>query len=368
MRIFDQRRLADLFLVTDSLNASLHTHAQTLALLAIQRSTSSLPFPLITPGRTFLKRGPLFQVVGSTPKEREFLLFSDCLVWLSNADKPEDSEMIQRWEQLYRDRPHTSEGLELQRSRSKSDTDIPSPGGLRRNDSGRLKLPRLSHSGQKKKRMSSSGTEERWQYKGHIELVDLEVVIGAASEPKEELRFEILSPRKSFAVYTCTAEERSEWTTAIRNAKESLLVQLNVMHPNSTLTSSTSTNHLRHALQALPYSPDEQLHGPKRGKVEHFVPAIWIPDGKTESCMRCGRTFGWRRRRHHCRLCGRCVCHSCSTKVSGAMITGDSDPNITVVDILYCRPRWFNLKARSQVCTRMRCLLRHSVPCTGPVS
>jgi hypothetical protein len=50
--------------------------------------------------------------------------------------------------------------------------------------------------------------------------------------------------------------------------------------------------------------------------VEHWVPAIWIPDEKTEGCMRCGRPFGWRRRRHHCRLCGRCICSSCSDRVS----------------------------------------------------
>ena len=37
------------------------------------------------------------------------------------------------------------------------------------------------------------------------------------------------------------------------------MVALNVMNPNTTLTSSASTNHLRHALQALPYSPDEEV-------------------------------------------------------------------------------------------------------------
>ncbi|KIP04169.1 hypothetical protein PHLGIDRAFT_494233 [Phlebiopsis gigantea 11061_1 CR5-6] len=313
--------------ITDSLNASLHTHAQTLSLLAIQKTTSGLPFPLITPGRTFFKRGPLYQVVGSTPKEREFLLFSDRLVWLSNADKPEDMDRIQRWEQLYRDRPQTAEGRPaLHRTRSKSDADLLSSSGLGRHDSGRLKLPKLNSPTQRKKRpSSSSGTEEKWTYKGHIDLVDLQVILGASSEPKEELRFEVLSPRKSFAVYASSTEERDEWAAAIRNAKASLLIQLNVMHPNSTLTSSSSTNHLRHALQAVPYSPEEESQSPKRGRVEHFVPAIWIPDSKTESCMRCGRTFGWRRRRHHCRLCGRCVCHGCSTKTFFIVDSGDSN-------------------------------------------
>ena len=28
----------------------------------------------------------------------------------------------------------------------------------------------------------------------------------------------------------------------------------------------------------------------RRRKVDHWVPAIWIPDWKTSSCMRCGPT------------------------------------------------------------------------------
>jgi FYVE zinc finger len=124
---------------------------------------------------------------------------------------------------------------------------------------------------------------------------------------------------------------------------------LNVTNPNSTLTSSASTNHVRKSLQALPFHPSDErvaaLNGegndhhkvltpvsPKkvkagkkdkgqvkvevRRKVEHWVPPIWIPDGKTNECMRCSKLFGWRRRRHHCRLCGRCVCADCSGRVS----------------------------------------------------
>ncbi len=317
------------------MNASLHTHAQTLSLLAIQRSTANLPFQLVTPGRTFLKRGPLLQVIESTPKEREFLLFSDCIVWLSSADKADDADRLSRWEMLERESGVTEGSTSrptISRTRSRSEAELSQTAGVRKRDSGlRLKLAGPA----RKKRQSSAGGEDKWVYKGHIDLVDLEIVVGPPREVGEQRRLEVLSPRKSFALYACelhrhhivilltalrahvvTEEERDEWCTAIRNAKAVLLVSLNVMHPNSTLTSSASTNHLRHALQAMPYSPDEEQRQPKRGRVEHFVPAIWIPDSKTESCMRCGRTFGWRRRRHHCRLCGRCVCSSCSNKVS----------------------------------------------------
>lgn len=295
--------------ITSSLNASLHTHAQTLALLALQRNTANLPFRLITPGRTFLKRAPLMQLEGSMTREREFLLFSDCIIWLANAD----GDLISnKWEHSGNSSPGGGRPA-LVRTRSKSDADMRVVADALRRKESVLKF-RLPVSPKRKARHASSGTDERWVYKGYVDLVDVEVIVSPPREADDERRFELLSPQQSFAVYAANEEERDEWSTAIRNAKASLLVSLNVMQPNSTLTSSSSTNHLRRTLQALPYAPEQDLQHPKRGRVDHFVPAIWIPDGKAQSCMRCGRTFGWRRRRHHCRLCGRCVCGDCSGK------------------------------------------------------
>ncbi|KAH9830475.1 uncharacterized protein C8Q71DRAFT_367665 [Rhodofomes roseus] len=298
--------------ITSSLNASLHTHAQTLALLALQRNTANLPFKLITPGRTFLRRAPLLQLEGSLAKEREFLLFSDCLLWLASADgevayggwggEPSPTS------------PASPARPPLIRTRSKSDADMAGAAEAIKRKESVLKFRLHASPAKKKARHASSGTDERWVYKGYVDLVDMEVVVPPAREFGDERRLEVLSPQQSFAVYAANEEERDDWCAAIRNAKSSLLVSLNVMQPNSTLTSSSSTNHLRRTLQALPYSPEENGLKPKRGRVDHFVPAIWIPDGKAQSCMRCGRTFGWRRRRHHCRLCGRCVCGSCSGK------------------------------------------------------
>ncbi|KAI0321277.1 hypothetical protein OF83DRAFT_1161922 [Amylostereum chailletii] len=297
--------------ITSSLNASLHTHAQTLALLALQRNTPNLPFQLISPGRTFLKRGTLLQFERSALlKERDFLLFSDTLLWLENQDRS-DADAGERWDWLgggggggnvVKGKPGARPSIMRLRSRSEAEL-LPLFRGS----------PVRASPGKAKKRQASSGAgEEKWWFKGRAELVDLEVVVSPAAEEGDEVRFEILSPEESFVVYAETEQERDEWVAAIRNAKASLLVSLNVTHPNSTLTSSASTAHLRRTLQALPHRPEDDARKPKRGKVEHFVPAIWIPDARTESCMRCGKPFGWRRRRHHCRLCGRCVCSSCS--------------------------------------------------------
>lgn len=257
--------------VTASLNTSLHTHAQTMSLLALQKATPNLPsdFQLINPGRTLLKRGPMGMLDGSgQTSTHEFVLFSDCMIWLKSDITAQDTP--------------------------KSKT---------------RKQPSAT---------SSLSPEERWSFKGIAQLVDVDIILPVSPTPVEpSCKIEIFTPEHSFEVLCSSSSEREEWATAIRSAKSSLLVSLNAMHPNSTLTSSTSTNHLRRSLQALPYTPEEEVKGkPKRGKVEHFVPAIWIPDAKTDTCMRCSNPFSWRRRRHHCRLCGRCVCASCSGRVS----------------------------------------------------
>lgn len=344
--------------ITTSLNTSLQTHTQILLLLALQRSTSGLPIQLIEPGRIFLKRGTLLQAERSSiPREREFLLFSDCLLWLANE------EVERAWNLGWStgtagdsnsSSPQTPVRPKLVRSRSKSEAELLKAQG---DSQGVSAPPQRPHSTvipppMKKpsnppppvpRRLPSAG-EEKWIFKGQVSLVDVEVIVVPPREEGDERKLEVLSPAGSFVLYAGSEDEREVWVSEIRQAKAQLLASLNMINSNSTLTSSSSTNHLRRSLQALPFPPSDEriatiravqsskdfseLEGVKhdrdnrkgkekepmerRRKVEHWVPAIWIPDEKTDSCMRCGRSFNWRRRRHHCRLCGRCVCAACS--------------------------------------------------------
>ena len=66
---------------------------------------------------------------------------------------------------------------------------------------------------------------------------------------------------------SATEEERDDWTSEIRGAKTQLFVSLYATNPNSTLTSSVSTNHIRWSLQALPFPPSDDRLGT-------YVPAV----------------------------------------------------------------------------------------------
>lgn len=201
--------------VTTSLNASLHTHAQTLTLLALQRNTPNLPFQLVSPGRTFLKRGSLLQFErGSFPKERDFLLFSDCLLWIANLDKG-DSEPAEHWDwkgvkarplprpMMMRSRSRSEAELSALRNRAVAASALPASQPV----SPTSPAPRalsgrsvISPTRMKTRQASSGNGEERWWFKGKAELVDLEIVV-TPSDVGEESRFEVWSPEGSFAVY-----------------------------------------------------------------------------------------------------------------------------------------------------------------------
>ncbi|XP_056616274.1 zinc finger FYVE domain-containing protein 26 isoform X2 [Triplophysa dalaica] len=59
----------------------------------------------------------------------------------------------------------------------------------------------------------------------------------------------------------------------------------------------------------------------------------WIPDHKQHICMVCQRErFTMFNRRHHCRRCGRLVCHSCSSK---KMVMEGSEEPVRVCDQCY---------------------------------
>ncbi|EJU02996.1 hypothetical protein DACRYDRAFT_99426 [Dacryopinax primogenitus] len=267
----------------ETLDRALAEHSLTLSALALQRACINLPFPLISPGRKLIKRRPLLRESPKALEPRECLLFTDCILLFAPLSE-------EGW--LSGSRPG------LQRRRSKSGNDA-----------------QIRRSGEEEMRES-----ERWRWVGKLEIKDV-TVVGARCAGEGVRKFELLSPKESFAVYAASAAECQAWIDAIRETKSLYLSSIQTFsRPLDTLTSSTSTRHLRLSLQALPAEPE-------RKKVEHFVPAVWVPDRKATACMRCGKPWTVLRRRHHCRLCGSVVCSRCSTKTFFIVHPGAPGPS-----------------------------------------
>lgn len=90
--------------------------------------------------------------------------------------------------------------------------------------------------------------------------------------------WQVISPKKSFAVFAATPTEKAEWMAHINKCIVDLLAKTN-----------------------------------KRPATEHA--AVWVPDSDASTCMHCLKTkFTPINRRHHCRKCGAVVCGTCSNK------------------------------------------------------
>ncbi|CAB4428981.1 unnamed protein product [Rhizophagus irregularis] len=104
-----------------------------------------------------------------------------------------------------------------------------------------------------------------------------------------------MSPQKSFTVYADTQKEKESWINATRDAKEEYLS----------------------AKRTLKIDNNERLERKdlyKKRIVENYHAPVWIPDSKADRCMNCSEEFTIFRRKHHCRACGKVVCHACSTR------------------------------------------------------
>ncbi|PAA59776.1 hypothetical protein BOX15_Mlig004500g1 [Macrostomum lignano] len=91
---------------------------------------------------------------------------------------------------------------------------------------------------------------------------------------------QVISPKKSFTVYTNTSLEASKW----------------VQYINKYAKDCTEHRDVAQAASAAEVAP------------------VWIPDKAQQKCMLCSASFTVINRRHHCRRCGHLVCQSCSNR------------------------------------------------------
>jgi hypothetical protein len=128
-------------------------------------------------------------------------------------------------------------------------------------------------------------------------------VVSVADSETIRNGFQILSPDKSFQVYTDTPEEKQAWIAALSDA----------------------IRERREAQQTLRKEKKERPHldSYKMHVVKEYNAPVWVPDDVASKCMICAQEFRLYRRKHHCRLCGNIVCHACSSR--NFLIPGETE-------------------------------------------
>lgn len=271
-------------------NETIRQHEMFVEMVELQsKKIAGLSEPLVIPGRVLLKRGTVWKVCRRNVQLRVIILFSDCILWTSPSMNPLDDTLTF----------HRKVGLENC------------------------------------------------------------TVIGVEDPDPTKNAFQIISSDKSSQVYVDTPKEKEKWMLAIRNAtqdylsaKRTLKISITPIQSISAAATSFGAGLLRRetglwsptfgvesrsnlfgvssvdsaissGLGRRP-SLDGGFHASMAAVqkqplrvVENYNAPVWVPDHSATRCMICTEEFGTLfRRKHHCRACGKVVCHSCSSNVS----------------------------------------------------
>ncbi|CAG8468194.1 9699_t:CDS:10, partial [Ambispora leptoticha] len=154
--------------------------------------------------------------------------------------------------------------------------------------------------------------------------IDLEDVTVISLEDTATMKhsFQIMSPKKSFTLYTDTLKEKEAWINAIRETKNEYLCAkrtLKIAEDNISM--------------------DRKDTFKRKRLVENYHAPVWVPDTSADRCMNCLDEFTIFRRKHHCRACGKIICHACSTR--NFVIPGSSEQEDQIVRA--CDPCFFTM-------------------------
>ncbi|KAJ8605642.1 hypothetical protein CTAYLR_000135 [Chrysophaeum taylorii] len=106
---------------------------------------------------------------------------------------------------------------------------------------------------------------------------DLPLETITIKQSEQQPGFCVMSPSKSFVALANSSGESDAWRAAIERCANARRAVLGLAPPNETAP-------------------------------------VWTEDADADDCQNCGTPFTLLRRRHHCRKCGRLVCHSCSAE------------------------------------------------------
>ncbi|GAM24147.1 hypothetical protein SAMD00019534_073220 [Acytostelium subglobosum LB1] len=113
--------------------------------------------------------------------------------------------------------------------------------------------------------------------------------------------FQIIEPTKTYFLNAPSESEKQTWMRKLNDVINKYVIQINYQEQRQSLYEKRGSTTPREVLQELEALPKDQ-EGPN---------PTWLKDQLVKDCMTCSASFTMRRRRHHCRKCGKIYCTEC---------------------------------------------------------
>jgi hypothetical protein len=217
--------LRDVAKLADDINESIRAAESDEHVRQLQRKLVGLDFPLLQPGRVFVREGVLDKVCKKDVKPRHFYLFNDMLLYANDT-------------------------------------------------MGQLRLSKV-----------------------------FPIAEGLSiGESTRERAFQIITPKKSFLVIAADNHKRADWIRALQSVVK-----------RDAARKADAERLAKAAAAAVAAAAADADDDDDDDAVDSVAAPVWVADKERANCMLCHRRFTkLTTRRHHCRGCGKLVCHKCS--------------------------------------------------------
>lgn len=292
-------------------NETIRQHEMFGEMVGLQSKVTGMNEPLIIPGRVMLKRGNVWKVCRRNVQLRMIILFSDCIVWTSPSLNPLDDTLTF----------HRKVGLENCTVVGAEDPD-PTKNAFQIMSPEKSSQVYVDTPREKEAWMDAirRATQEYLSAKRtlKISITPMQSISAAATSFGAGLL------RRDTGLWSPTSfgyDSRAH-TFAGHQQQQLTSAEPEVSSPWSTTFGGGFASAIGSGGSgangnggAGPGSPPPRTQ-PMR-VLENYNAPVWVPDQSATRCMICTEEFGTIfRRKHHCRACGKVVCHSCSSRVS----------------------------------------------------
>ncbi|ORX79644.1 hypothetical protein K493DRAFT_412240 [Basidiobolus meristosporus CBS 931.73] len=157
---------------------------------------------------------------------------------------------------------------------------------------------------------STSLVGDSYSFKRKLSLRELQITDIPDEEGEPPNRFKISSREKSFVLYVEKIKEKLEWINLVQTAIQNL--QGSIVPDQVVYPSSMPEEFREHLKDTISRQQSEKI---EPAVIKDYFSPVWVPDNEATDCACCGELFNpVTRRKHHCRVCGKVVCHGCSSK------------------------------------------------------